>query len=210
MDVGSVNMILNVITILLGGTALGVVLRYKAKIKELQVGQHGADRAADRVDFDAITAVLTNQRDEAWAHIKEQDARIDQMEAEIQGLRLARDLDPFPNWVVDLQGCYQYVNRAFEEHFLEPKGQTYRDAIGKCHEDLWPPDFCRTLKALDAEARRRPDGTARAHTSLDVPSLGTSQVMVHKFPIRFKPSNSIVAFAGFITDMEPQERRMGK
>jgi hypothetical protein len=84
------------------------VLRYKAKIKELQVGQHSSDREADRVDFDAITKVLTEQRDEAWAHIAKQDERIEQMEAEIQGLRLARDLDPFPNWVVDLQGCYQY------------------------------------------------------------------------------------------------------
>jgi hypothetical protein len=58
------------VTLLLGGTALGVVLRYKAKIKELQVGQHGGDRDADRVDFDAITKVLTDQRDEAWAHIE--------------------------------------------------------------------------------------------------------------------------------------------
>lgn len=209
MDAGTLNVILNVITVLMGGTALGVVLRYKAKIKELEVGQRGSDRDDDRQDFELIIKELADQRDKANAKVDDCGRRIDQMEAEIQGLRLARDLDPFPSWVVDTAGCYQFVNRAFEEHFLAPKSLSYRDAIGKCHPDLWPEDFCRTLKALDAAARRRPDGTARARTTLDVPSLGPCEVTIHKFPIRFKPSNAIVAFAGYVTDMEPEEGSVG-
>lgn len=209
MDASTLNVILNVITVLMGGTALGVVLRYKAKIKELEVAQRGGDRDDDRQDFELIIKELAGQRDKANAEVAECGRRIDQMEAEIQGLRLARDLDPFPSWVVDTAGCYQFVNRSFEEHFLEPKSLSYRDAIGKCHQDLWPEDFCRTLKSLDAAARRRPDGTARARTTLDVPSLGTCEVTIHKFPIRFKPSNAIVAFAGYVTDMEPAEGSVG-
>jgi PAS domain-containing protein len=209
MDASSVNLILNALTVILGGTALGVVLRYKAKIKELEVGQHGSDREDDRADFEAIIRELAGQRDRANQRADDCDKRIDQLEGEIQGLRLARDLDPFPNWVVDTQGIYQFVNRAFEEHFLEPKGLGYRDAIGKRHEDLWPGDFLRTIKALDTAARRRPDGTARARASLDVPSLGLCDVTVHKFPIRFKPSNAIVAFAGYITEMEPDAGVVG-
>lgn len=209
MDVGALNVILNVVTVLMGGTALGVVLRYKAKIKELEVGRHGSDRDDDRADFELIIKELTAQRDKANERSDGCERRIDQLEAEVQGLRLARDLDPFPSWVVDTQGVYQFVNRAFEEHFLEPKGQTYRDALGKSHEDLWSVDFCRTIKALDTAARRRPDGTARARTSLSVPSLGPCEVTVHKFPIRFKPSNAIVAFAGYITEMEPESGEVG-
>jgi PAS domain-containing protein len=209
MDVATLNLILNGATVLLGGTLLGYVLRYRAQIKEIEAGTHSGDRTANRADFEAVTAELVRQRDDALTRYTDAEKRIDQLEAEIQGLRLARDLDPFPSWVVDTQGCYQFVNRAFEEHFLEPKGQSYRDTIGKCHEDLWPEGFCRTLKALDAEARRRPDGTARARASLSVPSLGPCEVTVHKFPIRFKPSNAIVAYAGFITEMEPEERSIG-
>lgn len=209
MDTGTLNLVLNLVTLLLGGTALGVILRYRAKIKEIDAGVHTGDRSADRADFEAVTGELVRQRDDALKRYSDAEHRIDQLEAEVQGLRLARDLDPFPSWVVDTQGCYQFVNRAFEEHFLEPKGQSYRDTIGKCHEDLWPESFCRTLKSLDAAARRRPDGTARARASVDVPSLGTCEVTVHKFPIRFKPSNAIIAFAGYITEMEPIEGTVG-
>lgn len=204
MDTGALNLVLNIITILLGGTALGVFLRYKAKIREIDAGLHGGDRADDRVDFELITKELAGQRDKANERVTECEQRITQLEAEIEGLRLARDLDPFPNWVVDLQARYKFVNREFEAAFLEPRGQTYRDTIGKSHADLWPEDFCRTLKSLDAAARQRPDGTARAVTGLDVPNVGRCQVTIHKFPIRFK--GAVVAWAGYITEMEPEER----
>lgn len=209
MDIGNINLVLNAVTLLMGSTAFGVILRYRAKIKEIDAGVHTGDRAADRSDFEAVTSELVRQRDDALKRYADAEHRIDQLEAEVQGLRLARDLDPFPSWVVDTRGVYQFVNRAFEENFLEPKGQTYRDVIGKRHEDVWSDDFCRTLKALDALARRRPDGTARARAALDVPSLGPCEVTVHKFPIRFKPANAIIAYAGFITDMEPDKRLVG-
>jgi PAS domain-containing protein len=208
-EVSLINLVLNALTVLLGGSALGVFLRYRSKIKEIDAGLHTGDRADNRADFESVATELARQRDDALRRYAEAETRIEKMEAEIQGLRLARDLDPFPSWVVDTQGCYQFVNRAFEEHFLEPIGQTYRDVIGKCHADIWPDAFCRTLKALDAEARKRPDGTARARAKVRVPSLGQCEITVHKFPVRFKPSNAIVAYAGYITDMEPEERTIG-
>lgn len=177
---------------------LAVWLRYRIQ-----------SRGEERVDFNTVLAEVKGQRDEAWNHIEKQDERIAMMEAEIQGLRLARDLDPFPNWITDLQGHYIFVNREFERVFLEPQGKTYRHAVGKTHEEFgWPESFNRILSSLDAAARSRPDGTARATTSLSVPSLGPSKVTVHKFPIRFKPAGVIVAYAGFITDLVPEEETL--
>jgi PAS domain-containing protein len=204
MDTGLLNVILNIIAVLMSGGALGVVLRYVAKIKELKVGQRSSDRDDDRADFEVIIKELSGQRDKANDRATACDLRIDQLEAEIQGLRVARDLDPFPSWLVDLGGRYTYVNRPFEERFLEPKKQTHRDIVGKTSAQIWPEDFCRTLRALDAAARKRPDGTARANTSLDVPGLGASEVTVHKFPCRI--NGIVVAYAGYITVIEPEER----
>lgn len=210
MDLAKFNLAINIFTLLLGsGFGVGM-LTYMAKIRALNNQKHSDDRDDDREDFNTITAELTRQRNERDQRIAQLETRLTQMEAEIQGLRLTRDLDPFPHWVVDRQGEYLYANREFERYFLEPKGRTYRDIIGKKHEDLgWPREFCETLKALDASARSRPDGRARAVTVLDVPEFGETQVTVHKFPIRFKPSGVIVAYAGYMTDLEPPERKIG-
>lgn len=189
---GIVSLVLN----LLLGTGLVAVLRYKIQA-----------RAADKVDFDAIVAALTEQRDNDRERINGLERRSAELEAEISGLRIARDLDPFPSWVVDLQGCYRFVNREFERLFLEPRRQTYRDVIGKCHEDLWPTVFCRTLKALDEAARKRPDGTSRATTSVDVSNIGKATVTVHKFPVRFK--GTVVAVAGYITAFDLDTELIG-
>lgn len=210
MDVSVAIKLLTALNVLLGGGLAVAVLRYKAKVLELNIGRETALRDDGRVDFDRILTEVKGQRDEAWAHIKQQDVRMEQMEAEIQGLRLARDLDPFPNWVVDRNGEYLFVNREFERYFLEPIGQTYRDIVGKTHEEHWPPDFCKILKSLDGAARTRPDGTARASAALEVPEFGRTKVTVHKFPIRFKPSGIIVAYAGFITDFEPESETVAR
>lgn len=195
MNSATISLISLSLNLIFGGGIVAVILRHRIQ-----------SRGEQRVDFNTVLAEVKGQRDEAWTHIDKQEERIKIMESEIQGLRLARDLDPFPNWIVDLQGKYIFVNREFERIFLEPRGETYRFAIGKTHEELgWPETFCRTLAALDASARSRPDGTARATTALDVPAIGTSRVTVHKFPIRFKPAGVIVAYAGFITDLVPEE-----
>lgn len=203
--------IANVVGLLLGTGLLGLVLRYSIQRKQLSFDERASDREDDRVDFEKLNMELRKQRDEFKAWASEQSQRSEKLEAEITGLRLARDLDPFPNWVVDRTGEYLYVNREFERHFLEPRDLTYRDAIGKTHETLgWPAEFCNTLKALNAAAAARPDGTARAVTALDVPALGSAKVTVHKFPIRFKPSGVIVAYAGYITDIEPMQQLLGR
>lgn len=196
MDQGAINLVSLVVNLLLGGGIIAAFLRHRVQV-----------RGEDRTDFQTLVAAVEKQRNEAFERIVELERRVETQEAEIQGLRIARDLDPFPNWVVDLQGCYRFVNREFETHFLEPKKQTYRDIIGKCHSDIWPEEFCRTLKALDDAAKKRPDGTARAVTSLDIPSVGAAQVTVHKFPIRFK--GAVVAVAGYITAIEPETQRLG-
>lgn len=185
-----------VINLLLGG-GLIAVLRHRVQMS-----------GEKRTDFNSILQAVTDQRDEAWAHNREQDARIANLEAEINGLRLARDLDPFPNWVVDRAGEYQFVNREFERLFLEPQSKTYRDAIGKTHKQLgWPTDFCKLLVRLDANARQRPDGRASARATLELPQFGQVAVTVHKFPIRYK--DAIVAYAGFVTDISADDKMIG-
>lgn len=188
--------ITSLVSSLLGGGFVAALLRFKIQ-----------SRNADLTDFDAINKVLVKQRDEAFERVDEQDRRIENLEAEINGLRIARDLDPFPNWIVDLEGHYTFVNRPFEECFLEPQKQTYRDLIGKTHADFWPAEFCETLKTLDTAARKRPDGTARANTTLNLQGIGEWEITVHKFPCKIR--GVVVAWAGYITVMDPLTERVG-
>jgi PAS domain-containing protein len=196
MNASVISLVSLVLNLLLGGGLVAVWLRYRVQV-----------RNEDRVDFSTLLSAVERQRDEAWAHIERQDDRIRHLEDEVQGLRIARDLDPFPNWLTDLDGRYTFVNRPFEELFLEPQRKTRRDVIGKTHEEFWPEPFCRTLASLNAAARKRPDGTARANTTLDIPGLGACQVTVHKFPCRIK--GVVVASAGYITVVEPENTISG-
>lgn len=191
--IGFVSFLLN---LALSGGLFAVWLRYRIM-----------SRNENRVDFSTLLAAIEKQRDEAWAHIRSQDVRIEHLEAEIQGLRIARDLDPFPQWLVDLDGRYTFVNRPFEEVFLAPERQTFRDMVGKTDDDIWPAPFCKMLKSLDIAARKRSDGTARATASLDIPALGPSTVTVHKFPCRIK--GVIVAYAGYMTAIDPENVLLG-
>jgi len=191
-------------------TLLGLVLRYRLASRKLAMEAAEQTTETEQANFATILSEMRKQRDEAWHRVEACEKSIQQLEIEITGLRMARDLDPFPNWIVGATDlAYLFVNREFERHFLLPDGKSYRDIIGKRHEDFWPQDFCRTLYALDAAAKSRPDGTARATTSLVVPRLGESRVTVHKFPVRAQPSGAIIGYAGYITDIEPAERRVG-
>jgi len=180
---------------LLGGGALGVWLKYRIDSRKIDVDEARATKEQEREDFDTIVALVTKQRDEAWEKVGELQAKFELLEMELHGMRLAGDLDPFPNWITDLEGRYIFVNREFEKQFLEPQGKGYRDVIGKGHEHLWADAFCKKLKQLDAQARARADGHARAKTMLD-----GRQVTVHKFPVRVKAIP--VAYAGYITNIE--------
>lgn len=183
------------ITTLLGGGLIGAWLKYKLDGRRLSLEERREKRETERVDFDHILALVTRQRDEAYRDLGQIRDRFELLELELQGLRLSQDFDPFPGWIVDLEGRYIFVNREFEKQFLEPRGMIYRDLIGKGHEAMWPESFCLKLKQLDAQARRRPDGRARATTVVE-----GRQVTVHKFPMRIKAVP--VAYAGYITDIE--------
>lgn len=191
-----ITSVVSLISALFGGGVVAALLRFRIQ-----------SRTADLTDFGAINAVLVQQRDEAFERIDKLEQRVESQEAEISGLRIARDLDPFPNWIVDLQGHYNFVNRPFEECFLEPQKKTYRDIIGKTHEDFWPATFVETLRTLDTAARKRPDGAARANTTLSLQGVGEWEITVHKIPCRIK--GIIVAYAGYITIMEPVMERVG-
>ena len=122
--------------------------------------------------------------------------QVDNLELEVQGLRLSQGFEPFPRWMVDLAGRYLSVNSCFEEQFLRPKDVHAKDVIGLRHEEVWgDQSFADKLRLLDDEARRRPDGKAKATVG-----VGGKQLTVYKVPVR--QSGVIVAYAGFITDIE--------
>jgi PAS domain-containing protein len=196
MSPATISLLQLLLNLVLGGGLLASLLRHRVQM-----------RGEDRSDFEMIVEALRTQRAEDHERITELERRSENQEAEINGLRIARDLDPFPHWLMDIEGRYSFVNQPFEERFLAPDRKTRRDIIGKRHEDFWPEAFCLTLKTLDASARKRPDGTARAHTTLDVPGFGKCEVTVHKFPCRIK--GVIVSYAGYITTIDPIGERLG-
>lgn len=209
-DINYLNLLLNILTVAIGGGGLVAVLTYRSKMRELDLKKDEQDGAADKINFDTILSEMRKQRDEAWAKVGDYEQRINQLEVEISGLRIARDLDPFPNWIVAANDfSYLYVNREFERCFLAPDGRSYRDVIGRKHEDVWPEAFCQLLYRLNAAAKARPDGTARAATTLVVPHIGKAQVTVHKFPVKAEPSGVIIGWAGFITSIEPEQEKVG-
>jgi PAS domain-containing protein len=196
------QVILSLLTVLAGGGLIGRWLAYRLGDRKLNTDERKqateertAGREQERIDFKTILEAVTTQRDEGLRREERQNSRIDALELEVQGLRLIQEVDPFPNWIIDLEGQYIYVNREFEREFLEPKKHTYRWIIGKRHEDMWPVEFGEKLQALDRQARSRPDKRARATLSLN-----GRQITVHKFPVCVK--GVPVAYAGFITDME--------
>lgn len=156
-------------------------------------------REEARQDFEILLRVVTSQRDEALGKVHEQDGRLDGFELEVQGLRIARDLDPFPNWLVDLEGRFIFVNTEFEQTFLKPKGHNYRALIGKQHEEVFPAAFCERLRLLDIRARTSADKKARAVLEWD-----RRQFTVHKFVVCVR--GAPVAFAGYITSIEEPEK----
>jgi PAS domain-containing protein len=187
---------LALLSTLLSGTLLGVWLRHRATMKQLSLEERKEGSAQNIINFDTLLAVVTKQRDEAYAKIGALERKIELLEFEIQGLRLQHDADPFPSWIVDLEGRHIFANREFEIQFLEPKGMTYRSIMGEGHSLIWPPAFCKILDTLDVQARQRPDGRARAVTTVE-----GRQITVHKFPLRIK--GVVVAYTGYITDIEP-------
>jgi PAS domain-containing protein len=196
MNATTISLLQLLLNLVLGGGLLASLLRHRVQM-----------RGEDRSDFEVVVDALRKQREEDHERIVQLELRSENQEAEINGLRIARDLDPFPHWLMDIEGRYSFINQPFEERFLVPDRKTRRDIIGKRHEDFWPKEFCDTLKTLDASARRRPDGTARAHTTLDVPGFGKCEITVHKFPCRIK--GVIVSYAGYITTIDPMKERIG-
>lgn len=186
------------LNVLLAGGLLGVWLKYLIENRKLSLVENEDNAERKRDHFDRALDVVTRQRDDALKLVADCYSRIEKLEMEVQGWRFARDLDPFPTWIIGLDDRHLYVNREFEKLFLEPTGRDYRDAIGEVPEGIWPESFCKTLRNLRDIARRVPDGRSRAVTNLFV-GPNERQVTVQKFPIRIQ--GSIVAFAGYITDI---------
>lgn len=184
-----------VVASLLSGGLLGVLLKFKLDKAKLTKDERQELREEQRDDFRLILEIVTGQRDEALRRVVRMEERADALEFEVQGLRLSREIDPFPHWIIDLDGRYIFVNREFEKEFLEPRGLGYRDMIGERHDKIWPVDFAKKLETLDRAAKSRPDRRARA-----VVMVEGRKLTVHKFPICVK--GMPVAFAGYITEIE--------
>lgn len=179
----------------IGGGGFIKLLEFFTKRKERRV-------VTEQGIVELVVNKIGEQRDLYKKQVEELERKYDLLELEVQGLRLVNGRDPFPRWLVDMQGRYIFINPCFEERFLKPLNKMARDLIGQTHETggLWPLDFCAKLRTLDEIARQRPDGRAKA-----VMRVHGQMLTVYKLPVRHVPSGAIMAYEGWITDIEIEE-----
>lgn len=194
------ELIIGAIGLVFGGGGIGAILQvYLGKVKiSAEQKQHDLDYL--QRGFKLAVDVVTNQRDDALKLVQNMRTELDDMKLEIAGLKLASGFDPFPRWMVDLEGRYLYINACFEERILLPRGIHRSELIGSGHDRIWPDAFCKKLRELDVLARTRPDGRARAVVEITLDPDGVSEEFtVYKFPVRVH--GVIVAYAGYIMPM---------
>lgn len=201
----SIETIIGAVVLLMGGGGLGVwgkiwIDKQRIEVERSQqdqannlAGKH-ADQDFLKEGFKLAVEVITRQRDDAFKQVDELRRRLDNTELEIVGLKLSNSFDPFPRWMVDLDGRYLFVNWCFEERLLQPRGQARRDIVGETHDSMWPPEIGAKIRMLDQQARQRPDGRARAVVTLEP----FGEVSIFKFPV--KVHGVIVAYAGYIME----------
>lgn len=189
--------VLTALGLLFGGGGIGAILQVFLASKKLGVESRQGEQDYIQRGFELAVKVVTNQRDDAIRSLENQTQRIDDLELEIAGLKLSSGFDPFPRWMVDLENRYLFINGSFEEKFIQAQGLRRRDVIGKNIDILWPESFVKKMRELDSVARTRPDGRARAVTSLQVGEL-VEEVTVYKFPVRVH--GVIVAYAGYMME----------
>lgn len=80
MDAGSLNIVLNVVTVLLGGTLLGVILRYRLGVRKLALGEESSIR-------DHYAGEVASMRDE----LNQQERNFREVETHLRSLLTASD-----------------------------------------------------------------------------------------------------------------------
>lgn len=197
-----------IIAALGGGGAVKLIefLWTEKRLTKEQIEKKKADGLLeDERIVQLVVKSIAQQRDDALRLVRELQNRVETMSAEIQGLRLAQGRDPFPRWIVDAVGRYQFVNSNFEDMFLRPQGLTGSSIINKTHEDVWPPKVAQTLHDLDRQAKGRYDG--RAKTTME---MLDKIVTVYKLPIRHGATGAVLGFEGWITDIQEMYEQPGK
>jgi hypothetical protein len=93
-----------------------------------------------------------------------ENARLDQdnsnLRVRVMHLEGLQDQLPFPQWHLDRNWRYVWVNKATELELLGPLGKTADDVIGKSATEVWPPEIAAKLKEIDSRAMH--SGTRRA------------------------------------------------
>lgn len=128
-----------------------------------------------------IQAWQSNKKIDADGRLKELQLTVDTMKGQLDRLesenrRLAEDNNslrvrvmhleanqdqlPFPQWQLDRNWRYVWVNKATELELLAPLGKTGEDVIGKQASEVWSADVAARLKEIDARAMH--SGTRRA------------------------------------------------
>jgi PAS domain-containing protein len=107
----------------------------------------------------------------------ELEKRLNAIASEIIIFKAAGDDLPIPKWTKDLNGKIIYINSAFLNKYLRPKGLTNSDVVGKYDENLFP---------LEAENYRANDQIV---LDLERPILflekeGKRNVRVLKYPYK--------------------------
>lgn len=98
MNAGTLNIILNLAGLLLGGTALGVILKYRLGMRKLAVGEAGDQRDDYAAELAALRAERRQDREDALkiekhlrTMIEESDRRHEECEAARREMRIEMD-----------------------------------------------------------------------------------------------------------------------
>lgn len=126
------------------------------------------NRQQNREDFTEIIKVikednetLREEKKEREQLLKSHTERLVELERTIQSLQNkiilfeSSHFDlPLPMWLKSIEGTMLSVNSAYEETFLEPRGYTMMDIIGKKEVAVWPEDSARAFHKNDQKVLR--------------------------------------------------------
>lgn len=106
-------------------------------------------------------------------------AAYNELEQEVNKLKLLITPSPAPEWRKDYMRRYVYVSPSYEISVLFPLGKVSHDVLGKSDEEIFGefPEFVEIIRQIDDEAMRRDDRVA-VRRNVTFPTKETKQVII--------------------------------
>ncbi|AEV34147.1 PAS domain-containing protein [Owenweeksia hongkongensis DSM 17368] len=148
---------LNIISIIVGSGVISGIFSY-----------FNNNRKHKRDDFTELIKVIKEDNETLREEKKEREQqlfshtlRLAELERTIQSLQNkivlfeSSHFDlPLPMWLKSTEGTMLSVNHAYEEVFLEPRGYSMMDYIGRKDSAVWPEDISKAFHINDQRVLR--------------------------------------------------------